>query len=68
MKEYKVMCSNMSATYSAGRFVASSPEEACEMARDAYRNSSVGRTMKDVGAFRFYTVSQFPYEREEEAA
>ena len=68
MKEYKVMCSSMTATYSAGRFVASSANEACEMARDEYSNSSLGRTLKDAGAFRFYTVSQFPYERDEEAA
>lgn len=66
MKEYKVMCSSMFATYSTGRFVASSAEEACQMARDNYRNSSVGRSLNDVGAFRFYTVSQFPYEREED--
>ena len=66
MREYRVMCSNMFATYSAGRFIASSAEEACQMARESYHNSSVGHTLKDVGAFRFYTVSQFPYEREED--
>ena len=66
MKEYKIMCSSMSATYSAGSFIASSQEEACQMARDEYRNSSLGRSLNDVGAFRFYTVSQFPYEREQE--
>ena len=66
MREYKVMCSSMIATYSAGRYIASSPEEACEMAREEYRNSSLGRQLKDVGAFRFYTVSKFPYEDENE--
>jgi hypothetical protein len=65
-REYKVMCANMHATYSAGRFIASSPEEACQMAREEYANSSLGRDLKDAGAFRFYTVSKFPHEREEE--
>ena len=50
----------MRGTYNAGRFCAESIEEAIEMAREAYRNSSLGRTLKDVGAFRFY-------ERAEEA-
>lgn len=66
MKEYKVMCSNMSATYSAGHFIADSAAEACDMAREAYRKSDLGRALKDAGAFRFYTVDKFPHEREEE--
>lgn len=64
MKEYKVMCSNMSATYSAGRFIADSAAEACEMAREQYAKSDLGRALKDANAFRFYTVTQFPYERD----
>ena len=67
MREYKVMCSSMTATYSAGRFIAPTPEAACEMAREAYAKSVLGRSLRDVGAFRFYTVSQFPYEREDES-
>ena len=63
-KEYKVMASSLTGTYSAGRFVAESPEDACEQARAAYRNSSLGRTMRDAGAFRFYTVANFPHETE----
>jgi hypothetical protein len=50
------------ATYNAGRFVANSPEEACEMAREDYRRSSLGRSLKDAGAFRFFTVDKFDYE------
>jgi hypothetical protein len=61
-REYKVMASNMSATYSAGRFIASSAKEACQMAREKYASSSLGRALKDAGAFRFYTVSKFPHE------
>ena len=66
MKEYRVMCSSMSATYSAGRYVANTAEEACQMAREEYQNSSLGKQLKDVGAFRFYTVSKFPYEDDSE--
>ena len=46
----------MTATYDAGRFVANSAREACEMAKRAYANSPLGRQLKDVGAFRFYTI------------
>ena len=60
MKEYKVMASSMTATYRAGRFVADSAAEAIEMARENYRNSQAGRTMNDIGAFRFYVVSEWP--------
>lgn len=66
MKEYKVMASSMRATYNAGRFKAESREEAIEMAREDYRRSPLGRDLKDVGAFRFYTVDKFPYEDEDE--
>lgn len=65
MKQYKVMASSMTATYSAGIFVANSKDEAIEAAKDNYRNSSLGRQLKDVGSFRFYTVDKFPYEDEE---
>jgi 1,2-phenylacetyl-CoA epoxidase PaaB subunit len=60
MKEYKVMAANMYGTYRAGSFVASSKGEAIQMAKDRYRRSEAGRTMKDVGAFRFYTVNEWP--------
>jgi len=62
MREYKVMASSMTATYSAGRFFASSPREACQKAHDHYRDSQLGRMLKDVGAFRFYVVDRFPHE------
>lgn len=67
MREYKVRASNMSATYNAGRFIAESPAEACEMARASYANSSLGRTMRDVGAFRFFVVDRFPHEEGDDA-
>lgn len=65
-KEFKVMASSMYATYIAGRFVADSAKEACEMAAQDYRQSPTGRALKDADGFRFYTVSEFPYEREVE--
>ena len=66
LKTYKVKASNFSASYNAGTFQDESPEEACEMAREAYRNSTLGRAMKDVNAFRFYVVSKFDFEDTEE--
>ena len=57
MKQYKVMASSMMATYSAGKSMAKSAQEAVEMARENYRRSELGRSMKDVGSFRFYTVA-----------
>jgi hypothetical protein len=66
MQSYKIMASSMTATYTAGTFCADNAAEACEMARVNYRNSQLGRTLKDCGAFRFYTVSQFPYEQANE--
>mgnify|MGYP001614680694 FL=1 len=65
MKEYRVMASSMDATYTAGRFVAKSAQEACQMARDEYHRR-LGRILKDTGAFRFYTVSKFQHEMEEQ--
>lgn len=64
MKEYKVRASSFSASYNAGRFCAESPEEACERAKEDYRNSALGRHAKDVGAFRFYVVDKFPHEED----
>lgn len=57
MKQFKVMASSMTATYCAGTFTAKSAADAIEMARENYRNSSLGRQLKDVGSFRFYTVA-----------
>jgi len=66
MKEYKIRASSMSASYNAGRYTAESPAEACEMARQHYADSALGRALRDVGAFRFYTVDKFDFERDEE--
>jgi hypothetical protein len=55
-----VKASNFSATYTAGRFVAGSPEEAIEQAREEYRNSPIGRSLKDAGSFRFYVADEPP--------
>lgn len=66
LREYKVMASSMTATYSAGRFCAESAADACEMAAQDYAQSNPGRTLHDAGAFRFYTVDKFPYERGED--
>lgn len=57
MREYLVKCSNMHATYTAGRYVADSPADAKEMARDEYRKSPLGRQLRDVGAFTFWIAS-----------
>lgn len=56
MRQFKVMASSMIATYSAGIFTAKSKADAIEMAREEYRTSALGRQLKDVGSFRFYTV------------
>ena len=53
------MASSMTATYTAGRYIAATPQEACDMAQQSYANSPLGRAMHDVGAYRFYTVSTF---------
>lgn len=62
MREYKVRASSFSASYNAGRFIAESPEAACELAKQEYMRSALGRQLKDVGAFRFYVVMKFPHE------
>jgi len=59
MIEYKVMASSMIATYRAGKFSAGSPDAAVRLAKQAYRASPLGRELKDVGAFRFYVVSDW---------
>ncbi|MDO9528731.1 MAG: hypothetical protein Q7J27_06175 [Syntrophales bacterium] len=68
MREYKVRASNMGATYNVGRFIAESPWQACERAREKYRNSDLGQALRDVNAFNFFTVDNFPYEEEEHEA
>lgn len=67
LREYKVMASSMTATYTAGRWCAESPQQACEMARRDYQNSRLGMALKDAGGFRFYVVDKFPHEREEQS-
>ena len=56
-REHHVRASSLSATYNAGRFVADSPQEAIEMAREQYQRSPLGRQMNDVRAFRFYVAT-----------
>lgn len=63
MREYLVKASNFNATYTAGRFVADSPQDAIDQARDSYRRSPLGRSLNDVGGFRFYVATDDP-ERE----
>lgn len=64
-KEYRVKASHIGGTYNAGKFIAETPQEACEMAREKYRRSDLGRTLKDVNSFHFYVVDKFDYEYEE---
>jgi len=59
MKEYKVMASSMIATYRAGKYVAGNKAEAIQMAKEKYRNSIIGRELRDVSAFRFYIVDDW---------
>lgn len=63
-REFKVRASSLRATYNAGRFVAENAMQACDMAKQDYARSALGRELKDVGAFRFYTVDKFPHEDE----
>lgn len=53
-----VKASSMTATYSAGIYCTDSDAEAIEQAREHYAQSSMGRTMRDVGAFRFYVAAR----------
>lgn len=48
----------MSATYNAGIYCTDSDGEAVEQAREKYADSPLGRSMKDVGAFRFYVAAR----------
>ena len=58
MKVYSIGASNMSATYSAGKYIAESRDEAIQKARENYRRSPLGRALRDVGAFRFYITDE----------
>jgi hypothetical protein len=51
-----VKASSMSATYTAGIYHTDSDAEAIEQARNAYRDSALGRTLRDAGGFRFYVA------------
>lgn len=53
-----VRASSLSATYNAGVFCTDSDEEAIRLARESYRTSSLGSTLKDVGAYRFYVAGR----------
>lgn len=57
-QSFLVMASNASAVYQAGRYVARSPSEAIDMAREAYRNSNIGRKLNDTASFRFWVASE----------
>lgn len=54
----KVRASSMSATYNAGVFCTATDAEAIQQAREQYRDSTLGRSMKDVGAFHFYVAGR----------
>ena len=60
MRSFTVMASNANATYTAGDFCAETAAEACELARESYARSNANRELKDVGSFRFFTVSERP--------
>jgi hypothetical protein len=54
----KVKASSLSATYTAGVYHTESDAEAIEQARNAYRDSALGRSLRDAGAFRFYVAGR----------
>jgi len=62
-REYKVCCSILNKIYAAGRAIADSPEEACEIVRKDHARFPLERSLKDAGGFRFFTVDKFPYEK-----
>lgn len=64
MRQYLVKASNLHATYTAGRFVADSPQDAIEQARDEYRRSPLGRSLNDIGGFRFWISTEEHRENE----
>ena len=51
------MASSFRGTYTAGRYLTATDDEAIEKARDDYARSATGRDLKDVGAFRFWVAS-----------
>lgn len=53
-----VRASSLSATYTAGIFCTETDTEAIEQAKEEYATSSLGRQMRDVGAFRFYVAGR----------
>jgi len=58
MTLYTVKANSFSGVYTAGKYVANSPEEAKQKAAEDYRNSSLGRQLKDVNAFHFFITSE----------
>lgn len=58
MQPRLVKASNFSATYNAGIYCTETDAEAIKQARDKYRDSNMGRTMNDVGAFNFYVAGR----------
>lgn len=58
MKEYLVGAANFHATYTAGRFIANSPQEAIEKAKEDYKKSGIGRALKDISSFRFFIMTE----------
>ena len=57
-RPYLVKASSPTATYRAGTFEANSPEDACELARDRYARSGLGRAMGDADAFRYFVAGE----------
>lgn len=55
-----VGASTMVGTYNAGAFVTDTDAEACELARERYANSELGRAMKDAYAFTYYVTDRMP--------
>lgn len=54
MREFYVGAANFHGTYKAGRYVAETAQDAIDQARRDYANSPLGRSLHDVGAFRFF--------------
>lgn len=50
----RVKASNFHGTYNAGVYDTATDAEAIDQARQDYGRSGLGRTLKDVGAFRFF--------------
>jgi len=66
MKLYTVRASSLTATYTAGRYEATSKADAIEQARNAYRDGPTGRALGDCAAFRFYVTDDDQDTRESE--